>query len=358
MDHIRRHASQIVDLRHEYSVHHTPARLVFESAAADFEHFYAGSYHSSTTVRRWYSREPPANLMGTPESYDFELGQVPTASLRVVAIPSDREQRRILHINRLVFQNLFRAMFLDNYGLYLYLTKTPGFHRLGPMKTSTSNGNTVTPSAIGFYLNAVDYTIIWSYCQRTRAVNAILVGNVDQVLQAMTTTEDQLIFHPLYLAFFSCYHQFLHTWECDANKKPKGDDDWASLETLEVEHLDSSNQLNEVSRIGLSLARALITGTKNLEILKNLRDVLDQLHCCLCEGNSVWGELDRRTREIQDGLGFLKHQIASRIAHFERQTEVAGAEFRVVGPLVSRQPGSGPEHDLTHSQMYHARMAP
>jgi hypothetical protein len=359
MDYIRQEASRILALEKEHSKYTWPPRLVFRNRnikseePAAFEHLYAGFYRSSASVETWLSEKAtPDELATVTAARDREMGETPASSLRVTAIHGDGERRHILHMDRHVFSELIKALELDEYALYLYLTNVPGLHFLGEKTPSTGSA-----PVLCFYLNAIDYTMIWSYNQRTRATNVLLIGEADakwetnQLLQTMRVSH-HIVFNPLYLAFLACSRGLLTTWECDAEFTPWKD--VVCLKTMELS-LDSDKDLSHFSEACLWVGKSLLSGEKRLKMLKTLQSIANQLDHG--HADSLWAEiqdiigatsdacgsggylnhdaeLQKSTAEIQAAMRFLHGQLASRVAHFEAHIRWAKVNLR----LVSRDP--------------------
>ncbi|KAK4155295.1 hypothetical protein C8A00DRAFT_31915 [Chaetomidium leptoderma] len=363
MDCIRQEASAILALGTEHSEYTWPPRLVFKSPglkpgnSTAFEHFYAGAYHSSTTVETWVSLDAKQEELGSVSiAQDFEMGETPSAYLRVIVVPCDGEKRHILYMDRAIFLELFSTLMLDEYALYLYLTNVPGLHFLGPRKPKAEH-----PPVLGFYLNAVDYTFIWSYNQRTQATNVLVIGLADgkwetnELLQAMMWNKGHILFNPLYLAFLTCFHGLLTTWECDAEFIPK--EGVAGLKTTEL-NLDSNDDLVHFSKACLWFGTTLNNGERSLMILGTLRGIASQLdHTHV---GSLWDEShgiiptggandgggggsndekshgDQSTDEIQAAMQPLQQQLASRVAHFEGRVRRAKIDLRLAMARMQR----------------------
>jgi hypothetical protein len=355
MDSIRHEASDILALKNVHSEYVFPPRLVFSSPKPDsgistaFTHLYAGIYQSGSVIETWLSPNAAQDELGSvAATRDLEMGEAPTASLQVTVVPRDREKQHIIHMDRTVFLSLFNDLMLDDYALYLYLTNVPGLHFLG-RKTSQAGSS----EALGFYLNTLDYTFIWSYNPGTKAINVILLGEADAkwttngLVQAMWAKQ-HIIFNPLYLAFVACFQGFLGIWECDSGFRPKAE---LSVKTMELD-IDSTEGLRHFSEACMWFGKSLTYSERSLRRLRTLQEIAAQLDQTQA-GTSVWDEirgvtggnddiLQRSTSEIQAAMPSLRSQLASRIAHFEWEMRCADVNLRMVKPMGrSQQKGSG-----------------
>lgn len=352
MERIRREASRILALYKVHSEHTWPRRLVFKNPnlesgkSAVFQHLYAGAYHTPATVEVWLSENTTQGDLGRlSATRDFGMGETPLASLRVVVLHGEGGKRHILHVDRTVFFELFSTLALDEYALYLYLTNVPGLHFLGRKTPKADDGSPV----FDFYLNAIDYTFIWSYDQGTQATNVILIGEADakwetnQLLDAMCV-KDHIIFNPLYLAFLACSRGFLDTWECDVEFIPT--QNVVRRKTMELD-LDAAADLSQFSEAGLGFGKSLNSSVRSLRILRVLQSIANQLDPA--HADSLWnqalgitgvaGQRDdggkddtvcQSASQIQTAMLFLQRQLTSRVGHFEGQIRWSKVNMQLV----------------------------
>ena len=350
MDWVRRETAEALGLGEDHSKQTLSSRLVFKSPGVEsqkpaaFQHFYAGSYHSSTTVETWYSETATETDLGSfSAARDAEMG-APSASLRVIVVPREGDKRSILYMGRVAFLKLFNTLALDEYALYLYRTNVPGLHFLG---RRTPNADESSP-VLSFYLDTEDYTFIWSYNPRTRATNAMLFGEADatwqtnRLLRAMCT-KDTIIFHPLYLAFLACSRGFLGIWDSDSSFKPNPE-----LVSVDMElDIDLPAGLVHFSQARMLYGRHLTNGERSAMELKNIQSIARQLDPTYAD--SLWNEaeirdiipsvasggdnddeMQRSTREIRAAIPLLQRHVVSRITYFENKIRWAKVNLRVV----------------------------
>lgn len=345
MDLIQDEGIRILELDRDHHEYSHPPRLVFKNPdpkEKTFTHLQSASLDSSPSLRYLTQQE----LGSVAASLVHVQGETREAALNVVKITSESGKRRILHIDRAAFLNLVDSFVLARYGLYLYLTNTPGFHFLGLHDSTASEMDTPT---FRFYVNTGDCTILWSYCPSRRATRAVLIGEADsvssnQMLKIIHKTEDNKMFHPLYLPFLACSHGYLRAWECDANSKPRaGICPPPHVNTMELDH-ESREYLVQLSELCLWYGKCLNHSEGKLKILRTLQAITNDLD--LTHTASLWGEIhhilledyphsdrggiQRATHDIQLAIPFLKRQIASRIAHLEARARSAEVNLRIV----------------------------
>ncbi|KAK0634452.1 hypothetical protein B0T17DRAFT_502110 [Bombardia bombarda] len=335
MDFIRAGASRIVALDREYQgAGGWPPILSFKEPVPLHMIFQACSYTSSATKSYWGEHTSERLTDIAHERVINEVrnrGDSPVSSLKMVSFL--RDGRRALLVDRGLFLDTFKTFSLDEYALYLYHTDTPGFHVLD-CNTPSSPGTTPT---LRFYLNCVDYSIIWSYNPETNTTNAIHIaeydhkaGNVIRIF--LYNNQSSILFNPLFPVFTACLNGFLTNWEDYESQEliPEmeiSEHDHSLLETTTME-LDprSSELLQHLSKRCVKAGSIINHAEDTLRILRLSRGIV----CKLENTNTLWdlvlshargaeqeSRIQQSTQEIQEAAVFLKHQLESRITQFE-----------------------------------------
>ncbi|KAK4097079.1 hypothetical protein N658DRAFT_510705 [Parathielavia hyrcaniae] len=278
------------------------------------------------------------------------MGEAPVASLRAIVVPRDMEKRHIVLMDRSVFLTLFDTLGLDEYALYLYLTNVPGLYYLVHRPTTTSSPQAGNSGALGFYLNTVHYTLIWSYSPETQAVNVLVLGRAnapfetDPLVRPMQTKQP-IVFNPLYPAFVACFQGFLRNWDAEAGFRPRLPASVVQKRTMELDN-DSKKGMTQFSEACLCLGSSLTESEKNLRELQTVQEIAKQLDPT--SSSSLWDRiqhvhgdnnndmLQQSTIEIQTAMPSLQSQLASRIAHFEWEMRWADVNLRLATARMQR----------------------
>ncbi|KAK3386421.1 hypothetical protein B0H63DRAFT_540265 [Podospora didyma] len=274
-------------------------------------------------------------------------GETPAYSLKLVNF--QRDSKRTLHVDRSVFLDTFRRLSLDEYALYLYLTDTPGLHFLGSRSShpSLSAAAENATSVLGFYVNCIDHTLIWSYNQATGATNAISIvryrPDANTLMRSILTSRDDCVmFNPLFLGFVSCFQGFSTFWNTSELSDTVGEaelmtytQNLQNFQTMELDHR-STELLVHLSNRCVRAGSVVTTTESKLQMLRLSRDIARRLE----HESPLWDELklihesgppgavpgfeitggtlqQQTTREIQHAVAFLQQQIEYRIANWE-----------------------------------------